>query len=100
MPQDVRPRIVKKSELAQPIIATWQARQAAVRIDILELVGYASQGNEIFATRCTKGIPRAAFYLGPVIQGGEVALIFEHESFAEVRVGSPIPIFELEFEEI
>lgn len=81
--------------------ATQQAQQVYVEITIESLTDHIRQGAEFSAAKCIKGIPAdARFFRAIPTKFDSIVLIFEHESFDEVRVGSPIPLFELEFEEI
>ncbi len=93
--------IIIKTSPQSSLLATKQARQVVVIVYAMMLMDYVTLGNEISATRCIKGIPQDALLTHAVYRReGLFKLVFEHESFDEVRVGSPIPIFELEFGEI
>lgn len=98
MAKDVIPRVILNTSL--PVTATKQGRQMLVTLHLAVLYGCLTEGSEIAAAKCTKGVPADARFVRSVFREWMVALIFEHESFAEVCVGSPIPIFELEFETI
>lgn len=82
------------------VLAQEQARQVYVEIEMKLLTESIRQGAVVSGTKCVKGIPRSARFLwGHKTRVKSIVLIFEHESFAEVHIGSPIPIFELEFED-
>ncbi len=87
-------------ETRQLVTATKQAQQVAVDIHLELLVSLVTEDRNIPASKCIKGLPIGAEFIRPVYRDFSLSLIFEHESFDMVRVGNPIPIFELEFEEI
>jgi hypothetical protein len=82
------------------VTATKQARQVAVEVYPVVLRWFIRQDAITPASKCTKGLPANAKFLRYDWDGEILMLIFEHGSFKEVRVGKPIPTFDLEFEDI
>ncbi len=81
------------------VTAQKQARQVAIEVYPVVLRWYVVQDAITPASKCTKGLPTDAKFERYHWEDETLILIFEHRSFREIRVGSSIPIFELEFEE-
>ena len=89
MAQDTRPRII----IANPhITATKQARQVSVAFDPDVLKQLVWQDAEFPGHKVVNGIPIDAEFIRYNWDGEWFSLIFEHESFEMVYVGSKIPI--------
>lgn len=63
------------------------------------LLEWLTQGHEITLVKTTRGLPPDATFISSQFDDRTLTafLIFEHESFAPVLVGSEIPYFDIQF---